>query len=398
MRIKRGVFVALLLTSSVLATGCWDRIEIEERGAILALAIDPVPIDSADNATGPAAKGGTSGYRLTAQVAIPGKIPLGPGGGEGGTASDKPVLIVTATGKTVGDAMNVLQQKLAEKLFLGHLRVIIVNQQLAETQDMHTIQDYLRRNAEVRRLAWLLISQGDASAVMAASPKLERLPTLYLVSTMDHAVELGKIPNVFIGNYWSTLSSQGQDPVLPLISVKGKDQINLEGLAVFKGPKMVGQLEPLEVAAFMEITGVKRAGYSFSFPLPGDPGHSVAMRGVTRSSRIKLRTVNGMPAFDIYGRTEANVEENTGMVPVSQVYPQLTREATMSLQQGQVKLIKKMQNLKTDPFGFGEYVRGMNTTYWRHISSRDKWDEEFARVPIHVYVNVYIRRNGMTMD
>lgn len=396
MKKRQRVVLTLLMVIPFFTTGCWDRTEIEERGTILALAIDPVAADSADNISGPSAQSTGSGYRLTAQLAIPGKIPLGPGGGEG-TASDKPVWIIESTGKTIDDAINALQQKLAEKVFLGHLRIIIINKKLAQEQEMFTIQDYFRRNAEIRRLAWLLVSEESASLVMEASPKLERVPTLYLVSTMDHAVDYGKIPNVFLGNYWSVLSSQGQDPVLPLISVKGKDQIDLSGLAIFKGSKMVSQLNPLEVAGFLEITGVKRAGYAVALPLPGDPTHSVTFKGTTRLTRIKLRRGAGKPSFDIYSRIEGNIEENTGSRPVAQLYPQLSQEASTILIQGQNKLIAKMKDLKVDPFGFGEYVRGMMPSYWDKIQSREKWDEEFVHVPIRVHVEVYLRRNGMTM-
>lgn len=397
MKARRWLLCILLITMFPLVTGCWDRVEIEERGTILALAIDPLGEDSRQqNITGPRAKSDVSGIKLTAQIAIPGRIPLGPGGGTSGVSSAKPVWLISATGKTIDDAMNALQMELAERVFLGHLRIIIVNQKLAQNPGLHDILDFFRRNAEIRRLAWLLVSTGNAVEAIKATPKLERVPTLYLVSTMDHAVELGKIPNIFIGNFWTVLSSRGQDPVLPLISVRGTDQIELEGLAVFRGAKMVASLNPLEVAGFMEIRNERRAGYGVALPMPGDPRHSAIFKGTIRKAKIRSHLENGRPVFDVYSRIEANVEEITGSQSVDKVFDQLEEEATTVIQQGQEKTVRKMQGLHADVFGFGEYVRGKYPAYWGKFRSRAKWDEEFATIPVHIHARIFLRRAGMT--
>ncbi|GMA65938.1 hypothetical protein GCM10025859_63800 [Alicyclobacillus fastidiosus] len=373
--------------------------EIEDRGAILGLAIDPIEGEAQEGITGPDARSDLSGYKLTAQVAIPGRIPLGPAGqgGGGGGEEQRPVWVVSTIGKTVDDAMNNLQQELADKLFLGHLRIIIVNQKLAQVTGIHDIQDFFRRNAEIRRLAWMAISVGDASGTLSAAPKLERVPTLYLTGTFDHAVAMGKMPNVFLGNFWSTLSSKGQDPVLPFIQVEG-DKVELKGLAVFHQDRMVGSLDSLETAAFMEITNQRRAGYGVAVPIPGDPKHSIIIKAYKRKAKIKMDMENGKPTFDVYSLIEANVEEKTGRKSVDDVIRQLGDDTAKNLATGQEKLIQKLQGLHCDVFGFGEYLRGRNPDYWKDIvgESREKWDEQFAKTPVHVHVKVYIRRSGMS--
>lgn len=389
--------VAVMVVTFPLVTGCWDRLEIEDRATILGMAIDPIQQgEDAEGISGPFARSDVKGYKLTAQLAIPGRIPLGPGGtSESGT--QKPVWVVSTTGKTIQDAVSNMQQELADKVFLGHLRVIIINEKLAKSVGVDDIQDFFRRNAEIRRLAWMVISQGDASVAMEAAPKLERVPTLYLVGTMDHAVAMGKLPNVFLGNYWSTLSSTGQEPVLPLIQVLG-DKIELAGLGVFRDDRMVGALDPLETASFMEITNVRKAGYPVAIPMPGDPSHSVIIQGTDRKTHIHLRTENGKPAFDIYGLIEANILEHTGTKEVDKVIPQLESEVTEILIQGQEKTIAKMKKLHSDVFGFGEYIRGHKSDYWTETlnGSREKWEQTFATTPVRVHIKLYIRRSGMS--
>jgi spore germination protein KC len=385
-----------------LLTGCWDRLEIEDRAAILGLAIDPIEGEQPQGITGPNAKSDSPGYRLTAQIGIPGRIPLGPGESSGGGATQRPVWIVSTTGKTIDDAMNKLQQQLADKIFLGQLRVITVNQKIARTIGMNDIQDFFRRNAEVRRLCWILISYREASRAMEAAPKLERVPTLYLVSTLEHAVELGKMPNVFLGNYWSTLADKGADPVLPLVKVIGpqKDQIEIEGLAVFQKDRMVGSLDPIETMEYMELRNEHKGGYAAAYPMPGDSRHSVMVRSITRRTKIRCRMINGQPSFEGYTVVQSQIEEVTGQgsIASNDVLSQIADEASKELTDGQMKVFKKIQALHADPFGFGEIVRGRFPQYWLNgiLGSHSKWEEQFAKTPFQAHVKLYLVRSGMS--
>ncbi|MFD1675382.1 Ger(x)C family spore germination protein [Alicyclobacillus fodiniaquatilis] len=398
---QKWIFVCICIITFPLLTGCWDRIEIEDRGTILGLAIDPIEGEAPKGITGPNAKSNSPGYQLTAQIAIPGRIPLGPTGSSGG-GDQRPVWVVETSGKTIDDAMNKLQQQLADKIFLGQLRVITINQKIARSVGMSDIQDYFRRNAEIRRLCWFLISDGDASNAMEAAPKLERVPTLYLSSTMEHAVALGKMPNVFLGNYWSALSAKGIDPVLPLIKVIGSanDQIETEGLAVFQAERMVGILNATEAIQLMELKNVHRAGYGTAYPMPGDPEHSVIVTSISRRTKIKCQMINGQPSFEGYTVIPCRIEEKTGSGSLNnaRVIKQIEDEDSKALTDGQMKLVRKLQGLHADPFGFGEIVRGEHSEYWKNKikDSHARWDKQFSKISFHAHVKIFIQRAGMS--
>lgn len=247
----------------------------------------------------------------------------------------------------------------------------------------------------------MLISYGEASNAMEAAPKLERVPTLYLVSTMEHAATLGKMPNVFLGNYWSTLSSKGQDPVLPLIKVIGSagDQIETEGLAIFQGEQMVGTLDSIETAVYMEIKNEHKSGYGLALPMPGDAKHSVTISGLDRRTTLKCHMVNGQPAFDAYTVVMSKIEEKTGEQSLDKmkIIDKIAAEGSETLTDAQMKVVEKLQKLHADPFGFGEVVRGRAPGYWMHEmgDSHEKWDQQFAKTRFQAHVRVYIKRTGM---
>src|SRR5690606_9526301 len=106
--------------------------------------------------------------RVAAQIAVPGRIPLGPG--EGGGSTNKPVWILEAVGHTLDDAMLIMQQQVSDQLFYGHLRVIVVSESFARL-GMSNLNDYFRRHPEVRRLAWLAVTKGKAEPFMKTAPE-----------------------------------------------------------------------------------------------------------------------------------------------------------------------------------------------------------------------------------
>jgi spore germination protein KC len=122
-----------------LLTGCWDRLEIEERAVVLGISVD-VAGPSADKEedeisylAGSYSAPHNEMIRVAVQIALPGKIPLGPGesgGGKGGARQT--VWVIDVVGNTIDDALMNLQQQISGRLFFGHLRVIVVSEELAK--------------------------------------------------------------------------------------------------------------------------------------------------------------------------------------------------------------------------------------------------------------------------
>lgn len=174
--------------------------EIEDRALVLGLSIDKIPADDTqkedrvthihDNSLP------TEMISVTAQIAVPGRVPLGPGtGGSAGEGKTSPVWVVSVRGISLDDAMNNLQQQIADPRYLVHLRIIIISEEIARGS-LAELNDYLRRNPEIRRRTWLLVSEGRASAFMDVNPPLQRVPTLYILSMMEKSVSSGKFPGI----------------------------------------------------------------------------------------------------------------------------------------------------------------------------------------------------------
>ncbi|WP_238404387.1 Ger(x)C family spore germination protein [Paenibacillus paridis] len=399
-----NLFCCLCIITPML-TGCWDRLEIEERAVVLGVSIDSVKSDHSQEEEGevshlnnsiPAPN--KSLIRVAVQIALPGRIPLGPGESGGGNGpAEKTVWVIDVVGHSIDDAFMNLQQQVSSRLFFGHLRVIVVSESVAK-KGLENINDYFRRNPEVRRMAWMMISKGRAIRFMDATPKLERVPTLYLMSTLDEGSRMGKFPKDYIGIFWSNLSKKGQEGFLPYVELKKEQNIEIKGLAYFRGDHLVGITKPLEIAGYLGIKGVNPAGYRV-FIQPGDASTAIMTNTTHRKATTKVQIKDNVPHFTITISVELNIEEKLSE-NIQFNNPAILKQYEKKQEEVSLKfytdIIKKTQEKGSDIFGFGEYVRGKKPSFWnKNVKSAEGWQKMYKDSTFDIKVSMKLRRIGM---
>ncbi|UJF34205.1 Ger(x)C family spore germination protein [Paenibacillus hexagrammi] len=391
----------------VCLTGCWDRQEIEERAVVLGIGVDEAEEgaeeheDQVSHLRGKM-PGKTQGMlRITVQIAVPGRIPLGPGGSGGGGSGGggggiSTVWVVSSVGHTLDDAINSLQQRVAPPLFFGHLRIIVISETVARI-GLENLNDFLRRNPEIRRMNWMFISKGKAMDIMKASPQLERVPTLYLMTTMDQSVKMGRFPNDFLGIFWSSSSAKGKEGYLPYAEVREGDNIGISGLAYFRGNKMVGRTNPQAIVLYMGITGMNPTGGQTYVSVPGT-NEFVEYSGRSRKVLTRVDIVDDKPRIQLKIYLEGNIREKSReQITLSHdIIQSVEKEMESQAEKAYKNLIEKTQKDGADIFGFGEHVRAKKWRYWnKNIQTKENWQRMYAEIQVDVSVHVQIRRVGM---
>lgn len=382
-------------------TGCWDRYELEERANILGLAVDLAEDDEVKSVPKVTHLEGDfpksrrdSLYKVTAQLAVPGKIKLGPEGG-GGEGSEKTAWILETYGHTMKDAMANLQQQLAEKLYLGHLQIVVVSEDVAK-KGLTDVNDFLRRDHEVRRTAWLAVNEKTAADVLKTAPPLETVPALYLSDTLDNAVRFGKLPREYLGKFWIDISDMGVDGILPAVKVIDGDRIMVDGLAFFEGKQMVGQMSPIEIGAYMTMKEKNPGGYSLAVAYEDGEG-AYMIKPTERKSKVKLDFNKGKPTAKIIMELDAILEEEVNDASLNiESIKKIEKAAGEKLTEICEGLLHKLQVKGSDLIGIGARVRAKYGTYWdKEIKNDEKWTEVYKDMDIDVRVTYNIRRTGM---
>jgi spore germination protein KC len=398
---KKMCIFGVLGAVALVLTGCWDRYELEDRANILGLAVDLAEEDDLREEPEVTHRSGhfpeekrDQYYKVTAQIALPGKIKLGPEGG-GGEGSEKTAWVLETFGHTLKDAMANLQQQLAEKLYLGHVQIIVVSDEIAK-KGLDEVNEFLRRDHEVRRTAWMVINEKDASSVLKAAPPLETVPSLYLSDTLDNAVRFGKLPREYLGKFWIDISDDGVDAILPAVKVFDNDRIMVDGMAYFRGEKMVGRTKPIEIGAYMTMKEKNPGGYSIAVSLEDEEGVYL-IKTLERKSIIRVKVKDGKPSATINVNIDAIIEEEINASNLGgESLKKIEKKANQKMEEICKELVKKLQEEGSDIFGLGARVRAKFGYYWdEEVKTDDKWSEIFKEMEIKVKVDYIIRRTGM---
>ncbi|WP_188206396.1 Ger(x)C family spore germination protein [Alkalibacillus aidingensis] len=401
------VSILALLSFSLVLTGCWDRSEIEERAIILGIGIDYLTKEEEESFTESEVTHPEQGFpidtqriKLTVQIAVPGRIPLGPSGGSGGTSEEK-VWIVEVIGHTVDDAIQNLQQQIAQELYLGHLQLVIISEEVAKS-GLADINDFFKRNHEARRTAWMLVHHGRAEEAVHAAPPLEEVPSLYLAETMNNTVEFGKFPKEYMGFFWISSSRSGKEGILPHIKVMSDGNIQINGMAYFIDNRMVGKTTPLQIGTYMSMVAENPGGYTIATELPNDDGVFM-YRSQTRKSDIQVEIKDGKPYVHFDVTSKGFIEEENKVEQGIQDDPEYLRsleeEIAKVAEKSATNLLDQLQEDGSDIFGIGEFVRGKHSKFWdEHIRTKENWQEMFPDIEIEVNYNIEIERTGIRLS
>lgn len=400
-KLLKTIFLLFILSIfSSFLSGCWDEVEIEDRALVLGLSIDEAPPGSAgneDKVTHTSDKNiPAKMISVTAQIAVPGRVPLGPGSSSEGGAKSSPIWAVKVVGHSLDDAMNNLQQQISDPRYLIHLRVIIISEAIARG-GLDELNDYLRRNPEVRRRTWLLVSEGSASKFMDVEPPLQRVPTLYILAMMEKAVSNGILPADYIGVYWSADSKWGQNAYLPHVAIRNQENILIDGLAYFSKGKLIAKTLPIEIGLFMAIQGVNPGGYTGLFRIPdlGIVMTKINERHTRRTSSIE----HGLPHLSYHIRLEGDLDEHydsNKSINSSSKLEEIEASFEQQIQKSMMHLIQQTQSDHSDIFGMGEMIRAHHPSYWKqNIHNKNDWADLYSDAKIDIKVIMRLRRIGL---
>ncbi|GAB6273231.1 MAG: Ger(x)C family spore germination protein [Peptococcaceae bacterium] len=404
-------FYLFLLIYLLFQTGCWGFREVDEEAFITILGLD---------------KGKENLLVLTAQIAVPRGMGGGGMGQGGGTASGgqaKPTMTVTVECRSILAGLNMLNATLERRPSLTHLKVVVVSEELARQGiKSHLIQ--LLRYFEFRRSTFLVVSRGPAQRLIKQfQPIMENSPAKFAELFTGSQRYAGFIPFGQVHHFYNDLKSTTVQPVAMLVSLKekspenlpaeeehfsegqfyagqlplkGGNNIELMGTAVFYQDRMVGMLNGEETLILNLLRGWLKQTL-LTIPDPANPKYSISLRiKMERKPNLKVTLSQGRPK--IYVRLFLDGEIVSTQSRINYGSP-----AKLSLLEGELNklLAEKTRNLiaktqdemQTDLFGFGNKARHLVATWpqWQKLN----WLEIYPQAQTNVTVKIHLRRFGL---
>ncbi|WP_188455076.1 Ger(x)C family spore germination protein [Virgibacillus oceani] len=369
--------------SFLFLTGCWDQVDIEERGFIIGSAVDMM--GKKEN--------GEYELRLTNQFVIPSTLGAPTQGGGDSDAFTN----ISATGESMFAISREMAQLTSRSPYWEHLKIIIVSKEIAETKNLFAkIMDIFLRNPSMRRSIKVIVADEDAKNVLDVKPTNEKLPALYIESVMENSFKTASaLEPVRVGQVHAYLLNQNSY-VIPKITTSGEG-IQYEGAAVFHGydNKMVGMLDGEETKGLNLLTGNAKEG-AINIELD-DNILTYELEDVKSNLSIDTKDKNNIH-ISVKVKVEGSIAETFGTENIikKKTLDEVEKQVKDELEKIINHTIKKAQTeLNADIFGIGDMIKERHYDLWQQI--KNEWDHGesyFAKSTFHVAVNAEVRATG----
>ncbi|MFD0692869.1 Ger(x)C family spore germination protein [Paenibacillus sp. GCM10027628] len=385
----RNVGVVLSLSCFILfATGCWDRVEIDQRGFVVGVAIDLALPNSKHK------------YFGTYQIVVPGGLKQttsGPAGG-GGSTSGKAYFNISTTENSMPALAGRISTKTSRSPYFEHLKMIVISQEVAKSNaNFADLLDFFLRNSEMRRGVQIIISEGRAADVFKIQANNENMPVDYITSIAKNTRKTNFIlPQSRIGDVHEFLVKH-QSFAIQKIKIEKDQGITLAGSAIFAGDtkKMVGILTGSETQGYNFLTNQIQGGI-----VEAKFGGSRIDFLVERSKRKFVLQVQDRSRlkFIIRLETEGSLDKSIANLDPSkdQAVKSLEKRIAAIIESNSNKAIQKLQkSYKKDAIGLGAFLYQNHYKVWKPLEGN--WDEgsnHFSQVEIEVQASVIVRRIG----
>ncbi|HEX3012418.1 MAG TPA: Ger(x)C family spore germination protein [Syntrophomonadaceae bacterium] len=368
-------FIVLMLILLLLPTlsGCWDAEEINELGFVLSVALD-----KADD-----------GYKVTAQIAKPETYSKTPSG-RSQTEKAKPFWVVSATGKSIFEAIRNMSNTAPRRIFWAHIKVIIIGEKLARS-DIHEILDFFTRNPELRLRTLVAVTPGEASKILEVVPMMEKDPATDLERLIENRSLSGKGYRIMLKNFLEDYLDPNANPVASKIQLskeEGSPALELNGAAVFRKGKMAGWLDGKNTRGLLWIKNdIKSSVMVINCPFDGQPITLEIKEGKTS---FQSSIDNGIPYYQIKVKATGNLVEQGCATDFTDQKAIKALEGTLesAIRSDIQSTLTTAQNLELDFLGFNEVLHRQHKADWQQLSKN--WPEAFSEAAFKIDVKANI--------
>ncbi|MBO7745407.1 Ger(x)C family spore germination protein [Paenibacillus sp. MWE-103] len=357
-------------------SGCWDRNEINDYAFWIGTGLDL----SEDGK-----------LKKSAQIAVPaGFKSTTEGAGSGQRAN----IVISASGSSIVDLEQQVQDKLPRRIFLGHRRSIFIGERLAR-KGIIDVMDQFTRNTDTRmRTDIFVVNNGEGRDVLEINSPFNQFSAIVAVD-QDRFCRLG---DTALRDVLLDVGRDGVRPSMPMVEISPKNGqekneiIEVKSVAIFNRQlQMVGEVSGRESLELFWVKGVLKN----QFLTEETGGGTVSLYESNLKKTIRTRIDgNRLKAFVKLEGTGRVLENNTN-IDISASSERIPLERKLNaIKAKQVEAtIKKVQlQYGQDVFGIGEELHREHPYEWKKL--RGKWDQLFPTVEVSVTVKLKIQNTG----
>ncbi|MFP7296751.1 Ger(x)C family spore germination protein [Neobacillus niacini] len=300
---------------------------------------------------------------------------------------------LSANGKSTHETFIKLQNLTNLKLVSGQ-NTILFGEELSKKGLMNVVETFTRDPELGARVKFAIVEGKGEELLKKKIPAIEDNAE-YLFTFMEKLGTQNKVLNTDKYHFLRDYYDDGIDPVLPVLSFKGKN-VELKGLGSFKGDQYVARLTLSETQILNFLSGdINNGNLMISIhDEKSGKNENLFLRNINSNIDKKVNTgITKNMTVEVIIDLKGSVLEYTGKIDLSEVkyQKQLEKQVENYLISHSKKLLNRLQKYKTDPIGIGTLVRNrVPYESWNEM----KWDDIYPNINFDVRVKVNLINTG----
>jgi len=383
---KTAVLILVLTAFIVPLTGCWDRVEIENRAFVVAIGIDKAEENDKNER-----------YTVTLSVPILGQGDVGEAQPHGGQTDEKndddkipPPHVKTASGSTITQALKALDAKTDKQLYYGQAKLLVLGESLLEGAELVDGVINLFTNKQEIDCRMHILAAENAYKILTVTPPGETLPGLYVSDIYRHKNKIGGTAFALDFERFSTslTCSKQNGAIIPKLSTKN-EELELHGAVVLKNRKKTGALTPEELKGYLWCFPGGGKGAIVTVGVNDESNHSKQIDIPMHVESHKVNVNFTKPPLQaeinvqIKGRIDECAKNNLTPEQRQNIETALAREISLEIAQTAFKL---QYEFKIDGYNWLEHLRKKN--YPLYKAYEENWNKTFTQMQIIPRVKV----------
>lgn len=329
-------------------------------------------------------------------------------------------VVTTVECSSIDSGINLINSYIGKQVNLAHAKIIVISESLAVEGVSNYISTFVN-NVEVRPDCNIIISRCSAEDFLNNSkPSLETLSARYYEQILKSSQYTGYTTNTTLTSFFSAYQGSSSQPVAILgginspsthkvdfstsyvdmdgsykadeTPIQNKTNLEVIGLAVFKGDKLVGELAGMDSVCHLMCTNEFDSSL-ITIPSPfhqdGILDLSIQKKGRTD---INVSLVNGSPYIKIKVPIKATVSSmEVGLDLSSAENIKLIEEYSASYLKEKLLsyLYKTSKEFHSDIAGFGKSlsIDYLTTDQWQNINWLDLYADSIFDVEVSVDIS-----------
>lgn len=369
---KVNIWIVVVLIS-LLLTGCWDLIEIDQRALITAIALDK------------------KGDKIAISYASPNLPVLTGQGGEG-----EKNFVKKTTGATFLEANKNFNKISNLKLTFEHNQVIIFGDEfLQDSQKLKSALDYFERSPDYALSIAVITTDKTGEKLLESEPNSVDPIGVYINSLFQPSSgkEIGE-QKTSLNDFVTALYDTNGNGQLPKVVYKDKE-VQFDGIVLLKDYKKHFTLNTDQLIPFNWVQGKGEDSIVIVEYEESKLSYEISQI----KQKIKVKEVKEGLTIEITVDTEGDIDEyimeEDKDVFEKKIIEEIEKLIKEKMEEEMFEMIRLIQKeVGFDAFNLSGKIKLQNGKLWKKIE--DDWDEYFSSAKISIVTQPHIRRVGMS--